>query len=69
MTLKHLQPQNSNQLKKLLLLLEQLHKFYFIMGKTFKDRKNNDFEENQKLKKEIKKKRKNNKQQISEYEN
>ena len=39
------------------------------MGKTFKDRKNNDFEENQKLKKEIKKKRKNNKQQIREYEN
>ena len=39
------------------------------MGKTFKDRKKNDFEENQKLKKEIKKKRKNNKQQISEYEN
>ena len=39
------------------------------MEKTFKDRKNNDFEENQKLKKEIKKKRKNNKQQISEYEN
>lgn len=38
------------------------------MGKTFKDRKDNDFETNQKLKREIKKKRKNNKLIKSNYE-
>lgn len=39
------------------------------MGKTFKDSKNNDFEYIKKLKKEIKKKRKNSKLINKDYEN
>ena len=39
------------------------------MGKTFKDNKNSDFEMNKKLKREIKKKKKNLKQINKNYEN
>ena len=39
------------------------------MGKTFKDRKDNDFETNKKLKREIKKKKKNLKLINKNYEN
>ena len=39
------------------------------MGKTFKDNKNSDFEINKKLKREIKKKKKNIKQLNKNYEN
>ena len=39
------------------------------MGKTFKDNKNSDFEINKKLKREIKKKKKNIKQINKNYEN
>ena len=39
------------------------------MGKTFKDNKNSDFEINKKLKREIKKKKKNLKQLNKNYEN
>lgn len=39
------------------------------MGKTFKDNKNSDFEINKKLKREIKKKKKNLKQINKNYEN
>lgn len=38
------------------------------MGKTFKDRKDNDFETNKKLKREIKKKRKYGKLIKKDYE-
>lgn len=39
------------------------------MGKTFKDNKNSDFEINKKLKREIKKKKKNLKQINKNHEN